>query len=601
MFHLLWENPPKRYSTFRLCSIEEARQAGEPVIIRAVVVTAFTTSKGQLVLTVEDETGTLKVVFYRYSNYHLSVCREGHVVYLAGRIRGSQMDHPEILKEPPAAGLILKPVYGKGVRKAAITRALKRFRPDGYEVLPEEIRKDWGIPDLGECFRMVHRPASPEEVEWGRWCLALREAYTEMLKYSGRGEFSSSGYVINGIDEAVEFVRTRTGFEPTPSQTKAIREIFSDLESGRAMRRVLAGDVGTGKTLVAAAAIYGAVRSGYRVLYICPTEVLAVQTYYTLARMFAGKAFVDLDTSARKMRRSGDLPDVVVGTHALLYENFDGWNVGLVVVDEQHRFGVRQKEQLIYDRNCNLLEISATPVPRTVSLMLEGLISFSHLEDRPYPRRVETELIFAADGDFEQKRKKILALVEGEFKAGNQVLIIYPSVSSRKCGIPVVAGYEYWQRRFGSTVGMLHGRMKDKAEVIQRFRRGDIRILVSTTAAEVGIDIDNLTVCVVSGAERFGLTQLHQIRGRVGRRGQRGYFFMIARSRGAASAARLAVLCRTDDGLKIAEQDARMRGTGKISDVFQAGHYFRYLSLDDIEIFNIIRRYIKNINSREEK
>jgi ATP-dependent DNA helicase RecG len=592
-YHLLWENPPVRYRIYRVCSINEALSTDEEVIIRAVVVLAFTTDKGQLILTVEDDTGTLKVVFYGYTNYHLRMCKQGAVVYLAGRIKNEQMQHPAILKEPPESSVILKPVYRKGIKGQSIKRALARFIPDGYEILPREITEDWGIPDLRECFRMVHLPRTPEEAEWGRWCLALREACMEMLKYSNRPEAGSRGYVITGCaDEAVDYLQKKTGYTLTPSQIRVIGEIFDDLSSPYAMRRILSGDVGTGKTLVAAAAIYGTVSGGFRVLYICPTEVLAVQTYYTLARLFAGVAFVELSTSARKMRKSGKLPDVIVGTHSLLYENFDGWNVGLVVIDEQHRFGVRQKEQLIYDRYCNMLEISATPIPRTISLMLEGLVSFSRLEDCPYRRRVETQLIFARSEEFKQKRKEILDTVHREVESGNQVLIIHPSVSSSRRGIPVLAGYRYWKRKYGLAVEVLHGKMKDKAEVIQRFRRGETRILVSTTAAEVGIDVDNLTVCVVSGAERFGLTQLHQIRGRVGRRGQRGYFYMIARSKSDRTAKRLEVLCRTEDGLKIAEEDARLRGVGRISDVYQAGHFFRYLRLEDVEIFNIVKRYI---------
>ncbi len=484
--------------------------------------------------------------------------------------------HPRVLKDGVTG---LKPLY-RGRMEASEVRRWLAFVDDESDPLPEDVRLRRGIPSLGETLQMLQFPRDREDMEMARWCMAYRELYAEL---SRKAEvYGAEGVALEVDHGALEDFIASFSFSLTGSQEAAVREIVQDLEDDRPMRRVLVGDVGSGKTEVALCAALAALSAGWRVLWLCPTEILAEQTYRRAAKALAGRGYVALWSSSGKLGRHTPA-DVYVGTHALLYENWSYHKVGLVIADEQHKFGVRQRERLLPTPECNLLEMSATPIPRTYALFVQSIMDVSVLYELPFRRQVRTELVVDAAG-----RSRALQAVEAAVRGGRQALIVYPSVDSEHGGMkPVLKAYEYWVRRFGDAVGLLHGGLRDKPSVLRRFASGALKVLVSTSAAEVGIDVPGLRACVVANAERFGLVQLHQLRGRVGRRAEEGEFYMVCRK--PASAERLRALERLQDGFEVAEADASRRGTGRIAGDAQTGWFFKYFTLSDLEIVTLVK------------
>jgi len=552
----------------------------------AGTVTHLVARDGYLRATVSDGTGSAGVVFFRYSNYHLMSLRVGSRVILSGDFKNGEVVHPKIIPLNEAGRI--KAVYSqKGVTARKVMKMIDSL-DDGADPVPEHILIKRGLPGLKETYRMLHFPRSMDEVELARWRLAYTELYAEMSRY-GRC-IRTEGIAIDVDRQKVsEYIELAFSFRLTEGQMRVVHEILDDLSSQHAMRRILIGDVGSGKTEIAIIAAYAAILGGYRVLYLCPTEVVAVQTYHRVARALAGRGYVALYTAREKVKKA--TPDVIVGTHALLYNGWQYHKVGLTIIDEQHKFGVRQRDSLIVEPECNLLEMTATPIPRSYAMFVQNIMDVSILAEMPYKRDVETRII-AVDRGMNRpagdEYSRVLDLIDSTIQSGRQVLVIYPSIESQRGGMKAATdAFRYWASRYGSRAALLHGRVKDKETILKRFAGGEISLLVSTTASEVGIDVAGLTVCVVVNAERFGLCQLHQIRGRVGRRGDRGHFILICKN--SKSIDRLAPLLELDRGCDIAEADTRQRGFGVIAGDTQSGHFFNYFTLNDVEIASLVR------------
>jgi len=451
---------------------------------------------------------------------------------------------------------------------------------DEEEYLTPELRERLGLPGLQEAFRRLHRPRTLDETEAGRRRLAFDELFFLQLVQAlarHRETEVEPGIVHTRTNELIRPLHESLPFELTGAQARVLREIYGDMASPRRMNRFLQGDVGAGKTLVALFAMLLSVEGGRQSALMAPTELLAEQHHLKLREFLAAVdipvALLTGSVTGRAREelleglREGRTP-LVVGTHALIQEGVEFRILGLVVVDEQHRFGVRQRMALVEDREKgprpDVLVMSATPIPRSLALTLYGDLDLSVLDELPPGRRPVRTLLRYPSG-----REEVYAGVRGELEAGRQGYIVYPLVEESEKTDLKAATQEY--ERLAREVfpefrlGLLHGQLptEEKEAVMRAFRDGELDLLVSTTVIEVGIDVPNATVMVIEHAERFGLSQLHQLRGRVGRGGDESWCVLIAEP-GEAARERLQVFAGTNDGFEIARADLRIRGQGDL-------------------------------------
>ena len=470
---------------------------------------------------------------------------------------------------------------------------------DDDEYLPEGIRKALGLPTLSEAFRTLHRPTHPEEAEEGRRRLAFDEFFFLQLVQAlarHRDQEAEPGIEFLRTNEHIRPLHESLPFELTGAQARVLREIFADMASPRRMNRFLQGDVGAGKTLVALFAILLAVESDRQAALMAPTELLAEQHALKLRAMLeplelpvallTGSVPTRARSEILESLREGRLP-IVVGTHALIQDDVRFARLGLVVVDEQHRFGVRQRMALGEGEDDapgaggsptsesrerpDVLVMSATPIPRSLALTLYGELDLSILDELP-PGRTPVRTLLRRPS----ARDEVYSGIERAIEEGGQAYIVYPLVEeSEELDLPAAtAEYERLSGEVfpGRTVGLLHGRLPadEKERIMAAFRDGEIDILVSTTVIEVGIDVPNASIMVIEHAERFGLSQLHQLRGRVGRGSRESYCVLISPS-GKESWERLEIFASTTDGFEIARADLRLRGQGDLFGAQQHG------------------------------
>ncbi len=455
------------------------------------------------------------------------------------------------------------------------------------EYLPDALRSELGLPELGEAFRRLHRPASVADAEAGRRRIAFDELFFLQLVQAlarHRETEEEPGIAHRRTNELIRPLHESLPFALTGAQAGVLREIYEDMTSPRRMSRFLQGDVGSGKTLVAVFAMLLAVEGGRQAALMAPTELLAEQHALKLRALLeplgvpvalltgsvTGRAREELLEGLREGRTP-----LAVGTHALIQEGVDFAHLGLVVVDEQHRFGVRQRMALVdgagQERRPDMLVMSATPIPRSLALTLYGDLDLSILDEMP-PGRTPVKTLLRSTG----RRDEVYRGVAQELEAGRQAYIVYPLVEESEKSDLRAATEEH--RRLSEEVfpdrrvALLHGQRpaREKEEVMRAFRDGELDILVATTVIEVGIDVPNATVMVIEHAERFGLSQLHQLRGRVGRGGGEAYCVLVA-DPGEMAAERLRVLVETSDGFEIAKADLRIRGQGDLFGAQQHG------------------------------
>ena len=541
--------------------------------------------KGGRVLTrvlAADDSGTLALSWFN-APYAAQNLRPGETYYFEGRVGGMltrrEMLHPLVRTEAEVAASPLLSVYAatEGLPSGRIARCVAsalEAAADLPDPLPPELLTKYRMPGKAEAVRAIHAPHDAAEAAAARRRLIFEELYILqlgifLLRSHGR---RAAGAPMHPLDMG-PFWRSLP-YAPTGAQRRAAREITQDLCGKTPMNRLLQGDVGSGKTLVAAAAIWFAAQNGWQSALLAPTEILARQHAATLAdRLEPFGVNVTLLVGGMKAaeRRvalaaiADGRAGLVVGTHAVLTDQVVFKNLGLAIVDEQHRFGVRQRGLLAGKaQSPHLLVMSATPIPRTLGLLLYGDLDISVLDELPPGRKpVKTWFITG------KKRRDMYGFLDKQIAAGHQVYIVCPAIEENELDAGMKAVKQYYAETAcallpNRRVGLLHGKLKprEKDEIMQKFKAGELDVLVSTTVIEVGVDVPNATVMVIENAERFGLSALHQLRGRVGRGAADSCCILISDNENRAVRERLHFLCRTADGFAVARYDLETRGPG---------------------------------------
>ena len=561
--------------------------------------------KQRLLAVFYDETGTLDLIWFsgiKYIRENLSTRQEyiafGKPSVFNGRVN---IIHPELEKagsEQITSGL-LQAFYNttETLKKRFLnTRAINKLQYnlanqlEGkiYETLPPHIREKLKLLPLNESLKQIHFPENTHLLQKATFRLKFEELFyiqMKILSLKHRREevfkgfvFSSVGYNFN------KFYESNLPFELTHAQKKVIKEIRRDLGSGRQMNRLLQGDVGSGKTLVALMVSLIAFDNGFQASLMAPTEILAIQHFNSIKKMLDGIGVkVALLTGSTKNSErkvihqgieTGEI-QMLIGTHALIEDTVSFTKLGLVVIDEQHRFGVAQRAKL-WKKNAaippHVLVMTATPIPRTLAMTLYGDLDVSVIDELPPGRKpIETRHFY------ENKRKEVYQFIRQQVDAGRQAYIVYPLISeSEKLDLKNLEnGYELLKEVFPRyKLSMVHGRMKptEKDREMQRFKEGKTQIMVATTVIEVGVDVPNASVMIIESAERFGLSQLHQLRGRVGRGAEQSYCLLMSSYKiSNESRKRLETMVRTNDGFEISEVDLQLRGPGDLEGTQQSG------------------------------
>lgn len=577
---------PRRYLDFsKPYSIAEA-PADTECVVKAEV---FAKPGGRILpggrrmerITAGDNVSSLEITWFN-NPYAAQKLELGQEYYFQGIVTGGmlrrQMVNPQVRTDAQVKSSPFEAVYPQteGLTSSAIAKCVRQLLPHAEllpDPLPSEMLKKYRLLSKADAVRAIHCPATEEEAFAARRRLIYEELLVLQL---GIGRMKNHGAASTGAPmkkaDASPFWESLS-FSPTGAQRRAVEEILTDMSGETSMNRLLQGDVGSGKTLVAAAAIWACIRAGYQAALLAPTEILASQHAENLNRLLSPFGMrVALLTGGMKAaaRRTtlaairDDEADLIVGTHAILSEGVEFARLGLAVVDEQHRFGVRQRGLLAEKAaNPHLLVMSATPIPRTLGLLMYGDLDISILDELPPGRKpVKTRCITG------KKRADLYGFLDREIDSGRQVYIVCPAIEDAGgSGLNAVKSYyediakAYLPDR---RVGLMHGKLKpkEKAEVMDDFKSGRLDALVSTTVIEVGVDVPNATVMVIENAERYGLSALHQLRGRVGRGAAESWCFLVSDNASESVQKRLKFLCSTSDGFAVAQYDLETRGSG---------------------------------------
>ena len=577
---------PRRYLDFsKPYSIAEA-PADTECVVKAEV---FAKPGGRILpggrrmerITAGDNVSSLEITWFN-NPYAAQKLELGQEYYFQGIVTGGmlrrQMVNPQVRTDAQVKSSPFEAVYPQteGLTSSAIAKCVRQLLPHAEllpDPLPSEMLKKYRLLSKADAVRAIHCPATEEEAFAARRRLIYEELLVLQL---GIGRMKNHGAASTGAPmkkaDASPFWESLS-FSPTGAQRRAVEEILTDMSGETSMNRLLQGDVGSGKTLVAAAAIWACIRAGYQAALLAPTEILACQHAENLNRLLSpfgmrGALLTGgMNAAARRTTLAAirdDEADLIVGTHAILSEGVAFARLGLAVVDEQHRFGVRQRGLLAEKAaNPHLLVMSATPIPRTLGLLMYGDLDISILDELPPGRKpVKTRCITG------KKRADLYGFLDREIDSGRQVYIVCPAIEDAGgSGLNAVKSYyediakAYLPDR---RVGLMHGKLKpkEKAEVMDDFKSGRLDALVSTTVIEVGVDVPNATVMVIENAERYGLSALHQLRGRVGRGAAESWCFLVSDNVSESVQKRLKFLCSTSDGFAVAQYDLETRGPG---------------------------------------
>ena len=560
-------------------------------------------NKRRLEVIIQDDTAALKGVWFKGGHYIKKQFSEGQGVAFFGEAkkygRYVSMAHPDYDKIGNSSDIQdlkqIVPVYpgNKALSKTRTTSniihnwqqvILKHEKPP--EFLPDAIRKAQSLPERHKAYRMIHFPQSTSEYkkaferfkfeELFLFELSVAKTKNEIIEKNQGALFKDLGNYTS------RFFNEHLPFELTDGQKSALSDIKKDVRSGKQMNRLIQGDVGSGKTVVALGAILMAIDNDYQAAFMAPTEILAEQHYRTLSdflepldiniRLLVGNQKSSLRTDILTAVEGGSC-DIVVGTHAVIQDEVNFANLGLAIIDEQHRFGVKQRAQILEKgSHPHVLVMSATPIPRSLAMTLYSDLDISIIKELPGGRKPVKTAVRP-----QKKHDDIYGFVEEELKDGGQAYVVYPLVEeSEKVDLKdATAGFEKLQKRFPDfEVGLLHGQMKseDKEAVMQQFIDNQIQVLVSTTVIEVGVDVPNASIMIVEHAERFGLSQLHQLRGRIGRGERQSYCILIYGQKVSKEGKfRLRKMAETSDGFEIAEADLELRGPGDFLGTKQSG------------------------------
>jgi ATP-dependent DNA helicase RecG len=630
---LLYYFPYKYIDRTRFYRIAELDPDLPLVQIKGFIKGYYTEGQGKgkrLVADFNDETGTIKLVWFKGTKWITGNYTPG-VEYIVfgkpGVFNGIvNIIHPEIEASEKAAQKISSSlqaqystteklknqfVTSKTISKfvGTLLNQIKFRIPD---TLPEYLISGYHLMDLHEALQKIHFPSNPAEIEKSRYRLKFEELFyieLNLLRFKTNRTRKYKGFAFSSVGEFFNnFYYNNLPFSLTEAQKKVMREIRKDLGSGKQMNRLLQGDVGSGKTLVALMSMLIAIDNGYQACLMAPTEILANQHYETICKMVEGIGInVSLLTGSSKRSRRKTIDEsltdsslnILIGTHALIEENVRFANLGLVIIDEQHRFGVAQRARL-WEKSINpphVLVMTATPIPRTLAMTLYGDLDVSVIDELP-PGRVPIKTMHFTDSE----RNKVFGFIRNQINEGRQVFVVYPLIQeSEKMDYKNLEdGWDTISRVFPAPkycISIVHGKMTpaEKEASMKLFKEGYAHILVATTVIEVGVDIPNASVMVIESAERFGLSQLHQLRGRVGRGADQSYCILMSSDKlSKEAAARIEIMIKTNDGFEIAETDLQLRGPGDIEGTMQSGIPF------DLKIASLgkdgqIIEYVRNI------
>lgn len=599
----LLRNYPRAYEDWNNITPLKNAEQGENVCVKAVIAETPQTvriSGGRFIVktVISDTTDYIAVTFFNNKYVKDQLVLDEEYLFF-GKITKDKygnktMLSPRFEKSPEKQRI--RPVYTASSALPSKTterlteNALREIKGNLPEILPEYIIKKYRLMGFEDALRTIHFPENEKEL-----ALAKRRLIFEELLLLQMGLLNEKS---NGGTRCAEALQTdftslfyeSLPFEPTGAQKRAIAEATADMMTAKPMNRLLQGDVGSGKTAVAAALMFNAVKNGFQTVLMAPTEVLATQHYKTLCNFFGEEIGISLLTGSvtaknkriiRQKLESGEC-DIVVGTHAVIQNEVVFKNLGLVISDEQHRFGVEQRAALSQKgKNPHTLVMSATPIPRTLALMIYGDLDISVLDELPKGRQpIKTYCVPTG------YRERIYKFLKKNIMSGRQAYIVCPLVEESESDlVPATEYYDYLKSTYFSdcTLGLLHGQMKakDKETVMSRFYSGEIQLLISTVVIEVGVDVPNSTVMVIENAERFGLSQLHQLRGRIGRGSEQSTCILLSDAQNQEARERFNIMCRTSDGFEIAKKDLEMRGPGDFFGSRQHG-------LPDMRIANLM-------------
>ncbi|MBI4091027.1 MAG: ATP-dependent DNA helicase RecG [Candidatus Komeilibacteria bacterium] len=629
---LLW-HLPVRYQDLSVVSPIAKLQTNVPQTVRGVISQlrarrSFRRRMTITELTLKDATGAARAIWFN-QGYIAKTLKVGDELYLAGTpeqtLVGMQFTNPiyEKVKSEQLHTARIIPFYNL---TEGLTHKQLRFLiheafgalPTLPDDLPHDIVSRERLPSLAEAIKTIHLPASQHALERAIRRLKFEELFWMQLAvaYARRFRQEKKAPRLTFKQAAIaEFVRSLP-FSLTPEQKKAAWDILRDLEREQPMNRLVQGDVGSGKTVIAAIAMLNASLNGYQSVLMAPTELLAVQHYATLRSLLPGHAMALLTahhhvqgdvTSTRSSVHAalaqGEL-EMIVGTHSVIQEGVSAIGAGLVVIDEQHRFGVLQRKQATL-LNANgeaphLLSLTATPIPRTLALTLYGDLDISTIHRKPAGRKPIITRIIA-----ESKRTNAYAFMREKIAQGQQIFILCPLIDDDEGGKKsVVKEHERLQKEVFPDLKLeyVHGKLASerKKRILERFRKNVFPILVATSVIEVGIDIPNATIMVIEGAERFGLAQLHQFRGRVGRNEMQSYCLLFTERESADARKRLELLCAHDDGFALAEADLTLRGEGEVFGTRQSGILnFAIATIHDQELIQKSRNWVDRVISQD--
>lgn len=617
---------PKKHIDYSSRTLIRDLKEGETTTVFGYIksVSAFNTQKKLSVVkvTVADESGRLDLSFFQAKSNRFMLERTKSQfpinagIMLSGKVKRNNYDGKLTFDKPTYSimtGEFLEdknsnlniarivPIYtvcedlSIKVLRRAIFNAIQKYKDEIENVIPDFMREKIGLLDKKTAVEQIHFPESQELLEQARFSLIFEELFLiqlKMVRIREQNSHNHSALALKIKEKGLvkEFI-DNLPFELTGAQKKAVNEILNDLNSDVPMARLLQGDVGSGKTVVATIMLLAGVENGYQGALMAPTEILAQQHYNNLQQwlspmgisvgLFLGNQGKKIREKFRTDLRNGQM-NIAVGTHALIQEDVDFNNLGAIVVDEQHRFGVKQRNVLKKkSQNPQILTMTATPIPRTLALTVHGDLDLTIIDELPKGRKpIKTSLVTSHRGVYE--------LIQSEIDAGRQAYVVYPLIEESETLSAKAATIE--AERLQKEVfpqykiGLLHGKLKndEKEQVMKDFKDKKYDILVSTTVVEVGVDVPNATVMLIENAERFGLSQLHQLRGRVGRNNLQSYCILHTSTKSQETRERLNIMTQTNDGFVIAEKDLQLRGPGEFLGTRQSG-------LPDLIISDIVR------------
>lgn len=606
VFDLLWHMPRAYINRENLQGIAEVK-TGEQANLKGKILTVekSRSRNGMHIFkaTIEDRTGLIRAVWFNQP-YLVRYVKPGQEIYVSGKVKNSYggleltVSEYELISTHEDNRKVL-PIYAltEGLNqkfmRSIVLNVLNDFLPLYPEIFSDSIREEYGLGDIRSAFKNMHFPDSRKAYAIARRRLALEELFLFQLSLIKKPSISHGYTIHKEKTDLVATINESIPFELTNAQKRVLQELYTDMENPISMNRLIQGDVGSGKTVVAALAMAKCVASGYQSALMAPTEILAKQHFKSLSKFFNQSEVVIAcltgSTGAAEKRMiveavaAGNI-DILVGTHSLIQEGIHFRNLGLAVIDEQHRFGVKQRATLVNKGFYpDLIVMTATPIPRTLALTVYGDLDLSVIDELPPGRKpIKTYYIKSSH------RNRVYDFVQKELEKEAQVYIVCPLVEESEKQDLQAAVTLYEELKNGVfkvfNVGLIHGRLKaeEKDYTMNRFQRGEIDVLVSTTVIEVGVDVPNASIIVIEQAERFGLSQLHQLRGRVGRGNIESHCFLIAEPKTEEAIRRLKAMEKTNDGFVLATEDLVIRGPGDFWGVRQHG-------LDQLKVANLVK------------